>query len=267
MSIFSVQMISDKTAKLIRSLALKKYRYKHNLFIAEGKKLIFDILKSGFTRVKKILITQEIMEEYNELLNKYEKFLVVCDKTEFSKISNLESLPDVIFIGEIPQRYEINKEGLSNGLHLYLDQIQDPGNVGTIFRNAEWFGVSSIGLSEGCADFVHPKVIQASMGSFCRLPTWQGELPEDLIDKKKIFAADLAGSSIYDISFPENGLLIIGSEGQGISKSIRTKINQFVKIPAYSESVDSLNAANATAVILSEWRRQGKVGIGNSDLI
>jgi len=262
MSIFSVQMISDNTAKLIRSLAIKKYRYKHNLFIAEGKKLIFDMLKSGSSRVKNILITPELLEENNELIKKYEKFLIVCDKAEFSKISNLESLPDVIFIGEIPQRYEINKQGLSIGLHLYLDQIQDPGNVGTIFRNAEWFGVSSIGLSEGCADFVHPKVIQASMGSFCRVPSWQGELTEDLMEGK-IYAADLDGSSIYDISLPGNGLLIIGNEGQGISKPIRVKVNHFIKIPAYSETLDSLNAANAAAVILSEWRRQ--IGSGNKE--
>jgi TrmH family RNA methyltransferase len=247
-------MISDNAVKLIRSLALKKYRYKHNLFKAEGEKLIFDILNSGFSGVKSIMVTPALMAENNELLSKYEKSLLVCDKSEFSKISNLDSLPDIILIGEIPQRYEINMQGLGQGIHLYLDQIQDPGNVGTIFRNAEWFGISSIGLSVGCADFVHPKVIQASMGSFCRMPSWEGELPEKLMMKENTFAADLSGSSIYDISLPANGLLIIGSEGQGIS--IRTKVNQFIKIPAYTKVLNSLNAANATAVILSEWRRQ-----------
>ncbi len=259
MSTFNVQMISENAVKLIRSLALKKYRYKHNLFIAEGKKMVFDILRSGFTDVNRIFISKELVEEYRSLLSKFEKNINICDSKEFSKISNLDSPPEIILIGDIPQRYEINKESLAKGIHIYLDQIQDPGNLGTIFRTAEWFGVSSIGLSEGCADYVMPKVIQASMGSFCRIPVWHGELPE-FIQKDKVYAADLSGDSVYDIALPANGLLVIGNEGQGLTDYVRKKVNNFIHIPSYSKNIESLNAANATAVILSEWRRQLTLG-------
>lgn len=111
-------------------------------------------------------------------------------------------------------------------------------------------------MSSGCADYLQPKVIQSSMGSFWRVPPWIGDLPLIGTMKFMIFGADLQGKSIYETTFPSNGLLVIGSEGQGLSVSSRSIVNQYIRIPAFTNNVESLNVANAAAIILSEWKRQ-----------
>ncbi|MEP7267018.1 MAG: RNA methyltransferase [Saprospiraceae bacterium] len=249
-------MITESGTKLIRSLTYKKYRYKHGLFIAEGKKTILDMLNAGFSGIKDIYMTNPVFEEHQFILSKLEDKCKIVEVSDLTRISNLESTPEIVMIGFIPSRAKPDKYLFETGIHLYLDQIQDPGNVGTILRTAEWFGIKSIGMSEGCADFVHPKVIQASMGSFSRMAIWNGALPFEYLEENKIYAADLKGNSIYETPLPAAGLVIIGNEGNGIADYIRKKVNNFIRIPSYSKEVESLNAANATAIILSEWRRQ-----------
>lgn len=249
-------MISENTAKLIRSLTQKKYRYKHNLFIAEGKKLVFDLLLSGFKGIKTIFLTEDIFQEKKELLSRYSSYFEICTERDFSKVSNLNSKPEIILIGEIPLFVMPSHDFLSKGLHLFLDQIQDPGNVGTILRSAEWFGVQSVGFSEGTADFVHPRVIQASMGSFYRVPVWNKALDKELIKNIPVFGADTNGESIYTMDLPVNAILIIGSEGQGLSAESELLLTQFIKIPRYSDKTESLNAAVAASVLLGEWKRR-----------
>jgi RNA methyltransferase, TrmH family len=249
-------MISEKNTKIIRSLVHKKYRYQHNLFIAEGRKIIIDMLKSGFKAIHQLYLTETAKQEYASLLEPFKHSLMLVTEKEINKISNLDSSSDMILIGEIPVATDFNEIDFTSGIHLYLDQIQDPGNLGTIFRTAEWFGVKSIGMSDGCADYMHPKVIQSSMGSFWRMPVWLNNLTGKELVKFNIYGADLQGNSLYETKFPVNGLLLIGSEGQGLSESSRTKVNQYIRIPSFSNKVESLNAANATAIILSEWKRQ-----------
>ena len=253
-------MISEKSTKIIRSLVHKKYRQKYNFFIAEGRKIVIDMLKSGFNAIHQLYITTEAFEENRNLLKQFSDQTQIILSNEFSKISNLDSLPDIILIGIIPKQLEIDRLELNSGLHLYLDQIQDPGNLGTIFRTAEWFGVKSIGMSEGCADLFHPKVVQASMGSFCRVPYWIGDIPIPIENNKlNIIGADMNGSSLYSTLFPSNLILAIGNEGQGISDKLRSQIKQYINIPSFSNHIESLNAANAAAIILSEIKRQSLI--------
>lgn len=250
-------MLSVNYAKIIRSLVHKKYRYEYNLFVAEGNKSVKDILRSGFEAVEQIFILPDAMDETAEFFRKWGDKIQVIHSREMAKISNLDSAPDMLMTGKIPPAYPILSSGLKPGIHLYLDQIQDPGNMGTILRTAEWFGVETIGLSEGCADIVHPKVIQASMGSFCRIQYWNGSLSSlDNFNHVPLLGADLHGADVYRFQLPEFGILIIGSEGQGISAQVRSRLSQTIKIPAYSNQVESLNAATATAILLAEWQRQ-----------
>ncbi|MEP7322310.1 MAG: RNA methyltransferase [Saprospiraceae bacterium] len=249
-------MISEKNTKIIRSLAHKKYRYQHNLFIAEGRKIIIDMLKSGFKAIHQLYLTEEAKLDNGPVLEPVKDTLILLTVKEMNHISNLDSASDMILIGKIPTPTDSNDIDFSHGIHLFLDQIQDPGNLGTIFRTAEWFGVKSIGMSNGCADYLQPKVIQSSMGSFWRLPIWIGDLKNTWPIGFEIFGADLQGNSLYETKFHSNGVLVIGSEGQGLSKESRTIVNHYVRIPAFSGNVESLNAANAAAIILSEWKRQ-----------
>lgn len=249
-------MLSEKNTKVIRSLVHKKYRYQHNLFIAEGRKIIIDMLKSGFKAIHQLYLTDMANLEYRSVLEPFKHTLILLSDKEMNKISNLDTASDMILIGKIPTPTDCKEIDFSNGIHLFLDQIQDPGNLGTIFRTAEWFGVKSIGMSNECADYLQPKVIQASMGSFWRLPVWIGELQNKWPHGFEIFGADLHGKSLYETKFHSNGLLVIGSEGQGLSKGSRSIVDQYVTVPAFSGNIESLNAANATAIILSEWKRQ-----------
>lgn len=249
-------MLSENTSKIIRSLLHKKYRYKHNIFRVEGRKAILDMLLAGFDAIQQLYISQNALEEHEKIISKVRGKTTILSAKEFSKISNLDSAADMILIGYIPPPL-VNLIGhFDQGIHLYLDQVQDPGNVGTILRTAEWFGISSVGLSEGTADIVHPKVVQASMGSFSRMPYWLGSLTDVILDPPgQVLGADLGGVPIYQNQWPQNGILVIGSEGQGISNPIKSKIEKYVHIPAFSPHIESLNAANAAAIILSEWRR------------
>ena len=249
-------MLSEKYAKVIRSLVHKKYRQEYNLFVAEGKKAVLDILAGGFKAVDRIFITPDI-PDYNEvLLQEWADKIHPISHKEMTRISNMESAPDILLTGQIPPPFPVWDAGFQPGIHLYLDQIQDPGNLGTILRTAEWFGVQTVGLSEGCADLVHPKVIQSSMGSFCRIKYWTGALKNPGIDKIPLVGADLDGVDVFKYSLPVNGILVIGNEGQGISPQVRTLLSHTIKIPPYSGTVESLNAAIATAILLSEWQRQ-----------
>ncbi len=250
-------MLSENTTKLIRSLVQKKYRHKHNNFLAEGRKTILDMLSAGFDAVDHIYVSQDALNEHHRILSKVRGKLTILTEKEFGKISNLDSAPDMILIGQIPAPINPLSLDFNLGLHLYLDRVQDPGNVGTILRTAEWFGVATIGISEGTADIAHPKVVQASMGSFSRLPHWTGSLANlKISDGVEVLGASLSGTSIYATRLPEQGILVIGSEGQGISPDLKSMIKKYVHIPAYSPHIESLNAANASAIILAEWRRQ-----------
>ena len=183
-----------------------------------------------------------------------------------SRISGLSTANQVIAVAQIPDELHLPDAFSIKGLCLYLDDIQDPGNLGTIIRTADWFGIRQIFCSSGTADMFNPKVIQASMGSFCRVKITYEELAAVLgkiTNKPAVYGASLKGNDLFDISYTRNAMVVIGNESRGISATTARCIDQFIRIPGIAERKDltvstgaeSLNASVAAAIIMAWFNR------------
>lgn len=237
-------------AKYIQSLGQKKHRDEEGLFIAEGPKLVAELLGSSRENILEVHAVKEWIKEYGHLHN-----VVVTEVSEsgLQKISQLKTPNQVV---AVVKKYEtgdtvVVKEKLS----LVLDTIQDPGNLGTIVRIADWFGVEQIICSLDCADIYNPKVVQATMGSIARVKVFYTELEKWLKSQKNIsvYAAALEGQDITNMDRLKEGLIIIGNESKGISNEIMELVNEKITI-ARKGQAESLNAAVATGIILSHLR-------------
>ena len=228
--------------KLIRSLSDKKFREKHSLFVVEGEKLVQEAIDSDYT-VEKLFYTKDIGEEL------------------MSKITLLSSPSPALALIRIPEkRGSIALD--SNRLYLALDAIRDPGNMGTIIRLADWFGITQIFASEDCVDIYNPKVIQATMGSIFRVDLHYIDLKELLIyaaNKIALFGACLEGEEIYRRKLPKGAIVVMGNESKGISSRLIPYIKNKIHIPSFAANgygSESLNVAIATAIICSEFKRR-----------
>lgn len=253
-------MISKNTIKLIKSLAAKKNRIKENLFLVEGDKNVAEVLKSDFA-IENLFATNEFLYR-NKTNLKNAKTIVEVTENEIQKASLLKSPQNSIALCRIPS-YEKLPGYFDGSLSVYLDGIQDPGNLGTLIRICDWFGIKNLFCSTDTADVFNPKVIQASMGSFCRVVVWQINYEELITIAKQsdavILGAFLEGDDIYAGKFPEKALIVLGNEGNGIRKDLETKIEKKIKIPAFSrnkEKAESLNVSVAAAIFCSEFMRQ-----------
>ena len=251
-------MIGKNTIKLIKSLSEKKYRLKERLFLVEGDKNVKEVLASDFI-IEKLFATHSFIERTSNV--EKAKQISEVAKDEISKASLLMSPQNALALCLLPE-HESLPENLDS-LSLFLDEIQDPGNLGTIIRICDWFGIKQLFCSPGCADLFNPKVIQATMGSFCRVKTWNTEfLPVSQIARKSgsiITGAFLEGENIFTEKLPGKTLLVMGNEGNGISADTAVLIQKKIKIPGFSQEdtkAESLNVAIATAIICSEFRRQ-----------
>ena len=237
-------MLSRSEIKYIQSLCQKKQRQEEGLFIAEGRKIAEEILHSDFT-VKKIFA----LPEWINLNKHFDVEMVEIDAIELSRISALQTPNQVLVVAA--QRNDFGKPLLKSKISLVLDGIQDPGNLGTIIRIADWFGVQQIICSEDTVELYNPKVIQSTMGSFVRTKIFYRHLDDFLKNADvPVFGALLSGRNISELNKPTEGLLVIGNEGKGIRKEILPFINQPVAIPKKG-GAESLNAAVATGIILS----------------
>ncbi|NPA37093.1 MAG: RNA methyltransferase [Chlorobi bacterium] len=252
-------MISKNKKKFLTSLQLKKYRILHNAFLAEGHKINHDLLNAGAV-CKELYATTEWLKRNSDILP--ENFSDATDK-ELKSISNLKSAPEVIGVYEIKTvKPDVRKTGTS--LILALDGIQDPGNLGTIIRTADWFGIKNIICSEDTADVYNPKVIQATMGAIARVNVSYTALESFIKNYKKetnmpVYGTFLEGENIYDKELSGKGVIVMGNEGKGIRKEIEKTVTDKLYIPNYppeAETSESLNVATATAVICSEFRRR-----------
>ncbi len=249
-------MLSKSHIKLIQSLKLNKFRKQHRLFIAEGPKIVGELLNSNF-RIREVYATEEFIHKQKSS----DGFNLVTQK-ELERISLLKSPNQVLALVEIPEEKvpQLHPEELV----LVLDGINDPGNMGTILRTADWFGIQKVICSENCAELYNPKVIQATMGSFARISVVYLNLAEFLKrvpSSIAVYGAVLNGSNIYQTQLKSKGLLIIGSESHGISDDVLAFVTNKISIPEFSSSTDkaeSLNASVATAILCSEFRRQSK---------
>ena len=239
--------LSKNHIKLITSLQQKKYRQKHNLFVAEGLKVVKELLKSSLV-LEKLFITESFY------LNISADKVVEVSDTELKKISQLKSPNKVLGLFQIP----LEKPIKSNGLILALDTINDPGNLGTIIRLCDWFGVEQLVCSKDTVDCFNQKVVQASMGSLTRIQINYLDLNEYLFETKlPIFIADMNGDNIYKSQLPKEAILIMGNEANGVSLETKELANSVISIPRFGkiQEIESLNVATATAILLSEFRR------------
>lgn len=253
-------MISRNQIKYIQSLRLKKFRDQHGVFIAEGEKIAAELISSNL-ELKMIFALQEWLDKYKIHLPEKTTFYPVSVK-ELERISNLKTPNQVLTVVEQPST-NIKKEIFEEGLVLMLDKIQDPGNLGTILRTADWFGVRHVICSPDTVDVFNTKTIQSSMGSFIRVQTHYTDLA-NLIDKLDediaIYGAFPVASDLYTVKPSVPGILVVGNESKGISEKIGAKIHKKLMIPSGAKDgrskAESLNAAMATGIILSWLTRK-----------
>lgn len=249
-------MLSKPKIKLINSLLQKKQRDELGLFVAEGPKLVLDLLPSF--KCKMLMATEDWLKNHPEIRAEE---MVGLQAEEFNKISNLKTPQGVFAVFEKPI-HNWSVDLLSENLSLALDDVQDPGNLGTILRIADWFGIRDVFCSEHCADSFSPKTVQASMGALARVRVHVVNLTDFLIQCKKsipIYGTFLDGSDIYAESLSKNGIVVMGNEGNGISTEIEQIINRKLLIPSFPLGVpssESLNVGVATALICGEFRRR-----------
>ena len=233
-----MEKISKSQVKLVKSLQLKKFRDELGLFIAEGDKCVSELIKAF-----------ELVHLYREGEN--------ASRTEIEQMSGLRAPQGVI--GVFKKRELSTIDFPLSTLTLALDGIQDPGNLGTIIRTCDWFGVHDIVCSRDTADCYNPKVVQATMGALARVRIHYVDLPEWLKAQQcPIIGTLLEGNNMYEKPLPKEGIIVMGNEGNGISKEVRELVSLPIRIPSYpknAETSESLNVSIATAIVLAEFRR------------
>ncbi|EMY3482712.1 RNA methyltransferase [Flavobacterium psychrophilum] len=240
-------MVTRNQIKLITSLVQKKYRKQYQLFFAEGAKVIQELLQSNF-ELEHLYCTKPMFSDVSEL-----KKTIISD-SDLKKITALTTANDCLAVFKIPQEKQIENLGLI----VALDDIRDPGNLGTIIRLCDWFGIAQIVCSEQTVDVYNPKVVQATMGSITRVNITYLDLETYLAEAKTaVFGTFMDGKDIYKTQLPLSGIIVLGNEANGISKIIEEKVTQKITIPRFGDlqRTESLNVATATAIVLSEFKR------------
>ena len=243
MEIFSI-MLTHHTIKTLQSLDKKKFRQKYNLFLVEGNKIIRELPKSGF-KVKEIYSIDPSEIDFPSI------DAIEISPADLKKISFLQNPKDSVAVCEIKEQEIL----ASVKRRIVLDGIQDPGNMGTIIRLADWFGIEEIICSTDTVDFYNPKVIQATMGSFTRVNIVYTDLVEFLSDQSvSNLATDMEGENIFQMEFPEAFNLILGNEGNGMRPETDRLATQKITIPRFGQNknTESLNVAMATGIMLGQ---------------
>ena len=267
-------MISKNKAKLIRSLEHKKYRRELGLFVAEGPKVVGDLLKAKW-KPRVLVSTPEgllTLDKHNICWNIEGCELIDATPEDLRKVSFLQHPQDMIGVFHCSQYSSQQEERIDqasapspftkgNDLVLALDGVQDPGNLGTIIRIADWFGIETIYCSPDSADAFNPKVVQATMGSLARvhiiykdIALFIDELPDDI----PVYGTVLDGDNIYEKDLQPRGVIVMGNEGNGISERVRQRLTHRLLIPSFPPerpTAESLNVAVATAIVCAEFRR------------
>lgn len=250
-------MLSKALLKLIKSLELKKFRKEYGLFVAEGGKTVCDLINLNL-EAKHIIATKEWLENHKEIKNNN-----ICEvsEEELKRASFLRTPQGVLAVFKQPQ-YDIDITTPEQELCLALDNVQDPGNLGTIIRIADWFGIENIYCSTGSADAYNPKTIQATMGAIGRVKIHYINLVDMLStikEKANIYGTFLDGENIYGQHLENKGIIVMGNEGNGISEECGKLINKRLFVPNHPtgrSTSESLNVSVATAIICSEFRRR-----------
>lgn len=244
-------MTNHIAAKLIKSLREKKHRTLTKKFLVEGDKNVAELLESSF-EIETIYAAPDFYSKYKAKAAARNVRMQQVDASELSAMGTLERNDAALAIAWQPK--EALPKPSMTGITIALDDIRDPGNLGTLIRIADWYGVTDILCSATCVDWYNPKVINATMGSFTRVRGHYVDLPSYLKKQKvPLLGAFLDGTSAHQYTFPENGVLVIGSESHGISRDVAKVIQNRITIPKFGKA-ESLNAAVAGAILLDRWK-------------
>lgn len=237
-------MLTKSHIKLITSLNQKKFRQQHQLFVVEGIKGIQEFLNSNF-ELYQLFSTDAI----------FNTEMITVSEQELQKISSLKTPNTALAIFKIPKQ----NDALPSGLIIALDDVRDPGNLGTIIRLCDWFGIANLICSKATVDCYNPKVVQATMGSLTRVDIQYVDLEAYIkIANLPVFGTFMDGDSIYTEELPTKGIIVMGNEANGISKGIEGLVTKKLSIPRFGalKATESLNVATATAIVLSEFKRK-----------
>lgn len=254
-------MISKNKIKYLKSLEMKKHRQAESVFVAEGPKIVGDLLNAGFEPT--YLVVVECSDFASRLqnfdLNGVQIDFVTAD--DLRKVSSLEAPQQVLAVLKQPI-WQLDSNIASKELCLALDEVQNPGNLGTIIRLAAWFGIEHLFCSKGCADVYNSKTVQATMGGLAHVKVHYVDLVEmigNLPDSTPVYGTFLDGENLYGKQLEQRGLIVMGNEGRGVSKEVENLVTEKLFIPNYPaerESTESLNVAIATAIVCAEFRRR-----------
>ena len=239
-------MLTKSQIKLITSLKQKKFRTQHQLFVVEGIKVVEEFLNSDY-ELDAIFSIDDRFSQYNQKLTK-------VDSKELAKISGFSTPNKVLATFKISTPIAVDWSGLV----VALDDINDPGNLGTIIRLCDWFGIENLVCSEATVDCYNPKVVQASMGSHTRVNITYVDLKNTLSAASNCMGTFMDGDSIYEQHLPNTGVIVLGNEANGISEDVEALVKTRLSIPRFGtvKQTESLNVANAAAIILSEFKRK-----------
>jgi TrmH family RNA methyltransferase len=244
-------MLSKNKAKFIRSLQLRKYRQKYHKFTVEGVKIVNDLIREKLARVDLICATDTWISRYGSHIPEDIEVIPVSPK-ELGKVSSFKTPNEVLAVADMREG-TIPVETAQEEICLYLDAIRDPGNMGTILRTADWFGVRNVFVSPDCVDIYNPKVIQSSMASIFRVNVTT--LESDVLIAHSalgIYASSLEGKPLPDVIPPKSGFIVMGNESQGTSESLQNHATERIRIPGDKKlGAESLNVAVATGIILA----------------
>lgn len=245
-------MLSKNQIKYINSLQQKKFRQEYQSFVVEGAKSVVELLSSDF-ELESLYVTEDFYKETKPLLDKQPLRAEIVGQAELEKAGTFSSNNAALAVAKIKS----NQELLLNETEyaLVLDEIRDPGNLGTIIRIADWYGIQKIICSEGTVDLYNPKVISSTMGSFTRVSLFYTDLVKYLKGQQKpIYGAFLNSENVHTLNFAPSGYIIIGNEANGISEAVEEVVTHKITIPRFG-GAESLNAGIATAVICDNLRR------------
>lgn len=244
--------LSNKQLKFINSLQLKKYRQQHRAFLVEGAKNVLELL-AGPLPIEVVCCTPAFALQHEAALRGHEVYEM--GEEQLSRLGTLENNNAALAVAQMPEQTELRPP--FNNYIIALDRVRDPGNLGTIIRIADWYGINQIICSHQTAELYNPKVIGASMGSYLRAQVWYDDL-EKLLPRLglPVYAAVLEGENLHQLQFePNAGVLLVGNESEGISPALIEMASHRVTIPGFGQA-ESLNVAIATAVICDNLRRQ-----------
>lgn len=245
-------MLSKARIKFIKSLQLKKYRKQEQCFVVEGGKSVQEVLKSDF-KIEQLFVTEEFQQANSKAVKANVGEMIIVKPTELAGLGEYSTNDAALAVVKMKPNHP--PTAMKNTFSLMLDDIRDPGNLGTIIRTADWYGIKNIIVSEETADVYNGKVIQSSMGSFIRVNIFYTHLEQYLTNNTlPVFGTFLDGENAHKINFGTEGIIVIGNEANGISKEVERFVTRRITIPRFGQA-ESLNAAIATAVICDSIRR------------